>query len=237
MGEAFKSLELANVRIEREGKNLLGSLDLKLETSGITAILGHNGSGKSLFIRACHGQFALTSGNVLWNGRLAAQSRRNRSLVFQNTPILRRSVKANVEFALVAHGVKRQERAGLLQTVLHNSRLESLIHSPAASLSGGEKQRMALARAMVTNPQVILLDEPSASLDPASTKELEAMVKQISASGVKILIATHDLAQARRLADDVIVFGNGKVLAQEAATGFFERDHEGEVADYLEGRL
>ncbi len=96
---------------------------------------------------------------------------------------------------------------------------------------------MALARALVTRPQVVLLDEPSASLDPASTKELEASVRAVAKSGVKVLIATHDLMQARRLADDVLVFGEGKLLVQEDAKAFFNKTHAGAVADFLEGRL
>jgi tungstate transport system ATP-binding protein len=117
------------------------------------------------------------------------------------------------------------------------SRLADRASAPAASLSGGERQRMSLARAWVTEPSVIILDEPAASLDPASTKELETLVREISTSGVKVIIATHDLAQARRLADEVLMFGHGKLLAHEPAEYFFSKQHVGEIAKYLEGRL
>lgn len=237
MKEGFKNLTLQNAEMRHHGKRLLGPLTLTLDTQGITAILGHNGAGKSVFMYLAHGQNAPTSGTVLWNGQSAQESRNWRSFMFQNTPVLRRSVRANVEFPLIAQSIPKADRADRVAVALEQARLSARALAPAASLSGGEKQRMALARALVTRPQVILLDEPSASLDPASTKELEASVKQIAASGVKVLIATHDLMQARRMADDVLVFGDGNLLVQENAHDFFERPHKGAVADFLEGRL
>lgn len=237
MKDGFKALTLQAVEVRRGGKRLLGPVDLTLASQGITAILGHNGAGKSLFLQLCHGQFQASKGRVLWNDLSALDTRGCRSLMFQNTPLMRRSVAANVEFPLIAQGTPKTERATRINKALSVSRLSQNPSAPAASLSGGEKQRMALARALVTRPQVILLDEPSASLDPASTKELEAIVKEVAASGVKVLIATHDLMQARRLADDVLVFGEGKLLVQEDAESFFGTSHKGPVGDFLEGRI
>lgn len=237
MSGGFKSLTLRAVEIHRDGKFLLGPLDFELVTAGITAILGHNGAGKSLFLQLCHGQFRATTGSVLWDGSHARTTRKSRSYMFQNTPLMRRSVADNVEFPLIVHGVPKAERIMRVAEALNSARLTKKSLVPAASLSGGEKQRMALARALVTRPEVILLDEPAASLDPASTKELEASVRDIAATGVKVLIATHNLMQARRIADDVLVFGEGKLLAQEAANSFFERTHKAAVAGFLEGRL
>jgi tungstate transport system ATP-binding protein len=237
MKDAFKTLTLENLEVRRDGKRLLGPLDFSLATQGITAILGHNGAGKSLFLHVCHGQFAASQGTVNWNGLPVADTRSCRSLMFQNTPLMRRSVAANVEFPLITQGIPKAERAARVNEALTIARLSQNPSAPAASLSGGEKQRMALARALVTRPQVVLLDEPSASLDPASTKELEASVRAVAKSGVKVLIATHDLMQARRLADDVLVFGEGKLLVQEDAKAFFNKTHAGAVADFLEGRL
>lgn len=237
MDSGFTTLTLDGVEVSRGGKRLLGPLNFTLATSGITAILGHNGAGKSLFIKVCHGQFPTTAGEILWNGLGVEDTRQCRSLMFQNTPLLRRSVFANIEFPLTAHGVARTDRKGRVVEALKIARLEHRAATPAASLSGGEKQRMALARAWVTRPQVILLDEPSASLDPASTKELEESVRTVAATGVKVLIATHDLMQARRLADDLLVFGEGALLVHEPADDFFNRPHSGAVGDFLEGRL
>ncbi len=233
----FENLTLHGAALMRGGRRLLGPLDLTLDTSGITAILGHNGAGKSLFIQMCHGQFPPSAGRIAWNGADAITSRRERSFMFQNTPLLRRSVFANVEFPLVAQGIPRAERHRRTHLALQTARLDQQSNAPAASLSGGERQRMALARAIVTDPQVILLDEPAANLDPASTLALESMVLAVAAKGTKVLIATHDLPQARRLAADVLVFGLGKLLVQQDARSFFNTQHDGAVADYLEGRL
>ena len=237
MKDAFQTLTLQNVVVRRGGKRLLGPLNFNLSTHGITAVLGHNGAGKSLFLHVCHGQFPPSAGTIKWNGLQVSDTRKCRSLLFQNTPLMRRSVAANVEFPLIALGIPKTERALRVTEALTIARLSNTPSAPAASLSGGEKQRMALARALVTRPQVVLLDEPSASLDPASTKELEASVRAVANSGVKVLIATHDLMQARRLADDVLVFGEGNLLVQEDAVTFFNRTHSGVVADFLEGRL
>ena len=237
MNGGFKSLTLQNSEVYRNGTRMLGPLNFSLETQGITTILGHNGAGKSLFLQLAHGQFQTFKGAVLWNGLPVSDTRNCRSFMFQNTPLMRRSVAANVEFPLIARSIPKNERLVQVKQALTTARLHHVALSPAASLSGGEKQRMALARALVTRPQVVLLDEPSASLDPASTKELEASVKEIAASGVKVLIATHDLMQARRLANDVLVFGEGKLLVQESAGTFFGKSHDGPVGDFLEGRL
>jgi len=237
MAGQFQSLVLKSARVERGAKTLLGPLDLTLTTPGITAILGHNGAGKSLFIKLCHGQFRASDGVVLWNGQPAETTRRNRSFMFQETPLLRRSVAANVEYPLIAYNVAKPERTARVAAALHKARLTDHSTAPVASLSGGEKQRLALARAWVTRPQVILLDEPSASLDPASTKELEGLVQEISATGVKVLMATHDLRQAQRLAGDVLIFGAGQVIAQETTAAAFGTTQTGAVADFMEGRL
>lgn len=237
MEPSFKSLELQNATVVIDGKTLLGPLDFTLASTGITAILGHNGAGKSLFLKLCHGQFAPSGGAALWNGQPATQTRACRSFMFQTPPLLRRSVAANIEFPLIAQNVPKSKRTARVAEALEKSRLTKHAITPAASLSGGEKQRLALARAWVTRPQVIMLDEPSASLDPASTKELEASVLKIAASGVKVFIATHDLQQARRMADDVLVFGEGALLTHETTEALFSNQHHGPLADFLDGVL
>ncbi len=233
----FQTLTLTAAKVIRDGQTLLGPLDLTLESKGITAILGHNGAGKSLFLKLTHGQFSPDQGRVEWNGNSAQSTRRQRSFMFQNAPLLRRSVTANVEYPLAVQGIAKPERQSRVAEALEKSRLTHRATTPAASLSGGERQRMALARAWVTRPQVILLDEPSASLDPASAKELENMVREIAASGVKVLIATHDLAQAKRLAVDILMFGEGQFLAQSPTDSFFAEKQSDAIADFLEGRL
>ncbi len=203
------------------GKQLLGPVSLQLSASGITAILGANGAGKSLFLHLCHGLILPASGKVNWDGSSAQATRKQRGFVFQHTPVMRRSVAANVEFPLLAQGMDRARRRVKVADILAQAQLADQARQPAASLSGGERQRMALARAIVTDPKVLILDEPSASLDPDSTEGLEAFIRAIAASGTRIIFATHDLAQAERLADDVVHFDHGELTKIAAAKDYF----------------
>ncbi len=229
-------LSFDKVSVYRNGKAILGPLDVALQADGITCLLGPNGAGKSVFLNLCHGMYAPDKGTVEWNGVAAVSTRMDRSFMFQSAAVMRRSVWANVAFPLVAQKVPRPERLERVLEALAFARLVDQASQPAASLSGGEKQRMALARAWVTRPKVILLDEPAANLDPGSTHALESMLHDIATkSGV--IIATHNLPQARRLARHVLVFTNGKLAANMAADSFFNQSHTGQVADYLEGRI
>ena len=202
-------------------KRLIGPMSIELRETGVTAILGANGAGKSLFLKLCHGLIAPTVGSIMWNGFAPEFGRKERGYMFQQTPIMRRSVAANVEFPLIAAGVKRGERLRLVADALQAARLTDKADQPAAALSGGERQRMALARAMVLRPNVLLLDEPSASLDPESTLAMEAMIRGAASTGKRVLLATHDWAQAQRLASDVVLLQKGMLTADESADSFF----------------
>ena len=229
-------LSFKNVSVCRNGDEILGPVNLQMDASGITCLLGPNGAGKSVFLNLCHGMFAPDKGTVKWGDASAISTRNERSFMFQTAAVMRRSVWANVLFPLKAQGAPLAERADRVAEALEFARLSDKAKQPAASLSGGEKQRMALARAWVTRPNVILLDEPAANLDPGSTGALEAMLMNIAkTSGV--IIATHNLPQAQRLADQVLVFVGGKLRANSDAGTFFDADHSGPVDDYLEGRI
>ncbi|MEX0971377.1 MAG: ATP-binding cassette domain-containing protein [Paracoccaceae bacterium] len=230
-------LEMTAARYIVRNKTLLGPLDLSLASAGITCILGPNGAGKSLFLALAHGMIVPHQGHVMWNGQPAADTRQSRGFVFQSTPVLRRSVRANLAFPLAARRCPAKDRAARVEQALHDARLMQHADSPAAALSGGERQRLALAQAMVARPTAVLLDEPGASLDPASAKLLEDMVRAVAASGTKVILATHDLPAARRLADDVLVFIGGQLAMQAGAEGFFAGTHGPAVMDYLEGRI
>jgi tungstate transport system ATP-binding protein len=230
-------LQVSGAEVADNGLRLLGPISLRLNSPGITVILGPNGAGKSLFLRLVHGLLPPSAGEVRWNGVAAQDSRSTRGFVFQNTPTMRRSVFANVAFPLVAAGVNGHARRERVTRALQQARLAAHAHVPAARLSGGERQRMALARAIVARPGVVLLDEPAANLDPASTKELEAMLQAVSAGGTKILIATHDLAQARRLADEVLFFDQGHLADHASVAEFFDAPSTAAARRYLDGVL
>lgn len=230
-------LKITEGRFSAEGKQLLGPINLAQECTGIVAVLGPNGAGKSLFLSLCHGTLNGASGQVLWNDTPAEQSRHTRGFMSQQVAVLRRSVFANVEFALQAQGVQRANRANRVRESLQQARLTDQALAPAATLSGGEQRRMALARALVGKPSLVLMDEPSAGLDPASSKELEEMVQRSVASGVNVLMVIHDIAQARRLANHVMFFSHGQLVENSSADSFFTNPKSDAAQAYLEGRL
>jgi tungstate transport system ATP-binding protein len=220
-----------------DGKLFLGPLDLTQDCTGVTAVLGANGAGKSLFLSLCQGMISPTSGTVTWDHASAAKTRSKRGIVFQSPTLLRRSVYDNVAFALLATGVDKSQIAPRVDAALARVNLSDKSHAPAGALSGGEGQRMALARAIVNAPDVLLLDEPSSALDPASVRQFEEIVKQIAVQGVAVFIATHDIGQAKRLAHDILFLDMGKIKEHSLADSFFTSPKSNAAQRYLEGRL
>lgn len=214
-------LEIADLNLRRDDVLRLSVPEMHSDVTGVFAILGHNGAGKSLFLRMVHGILAPDSGQITWDGVAASQSRRRRGFMFQSPPRLRRSVADNVAFPLLAQGMSGKDAKARVADALAAHGLAELAAQPAATLSGGEAQRMALARALVTGPDVVLMDEPCANLDPAATRLVEDTIRRIVAGGVAVLISTHDLAQARRLATDVVLFDQGHVAFHGTADAFF----------------
>ena len=217
------------------GKPLVNGLDLELSDSGITAIMGPNGAGKSLFIRLLHGLLQPQAGTISWNGDPAsAETRSRQAMVFQHPVLLRRSVAGNLDFALKVAGNADARRRDELLVM---AGLADKAKQAARALSGGEQQRLALVRALASSPQMLFLDEPTASLDPSSTAAIEHLVLDARRAGVKILLVTHDAGQARRLADDVVFIHAGRVSEHTPSRTFFAQPASGEARDYLAGKL
>jgi tungstate transport system ATP-binding protein len=198
-------------------------------------VMGPNGAGKSLLLRLLHGLLTPSSGQVLWHGRpLDDDLRRRQAMVFQRPVLLRRSVAANIRFVLKLRGLAAPERTA---EILHEVGLGKQAGQPARLLSGGEQQRLSLARALALEPEVLLLDEPTASLDPASTAAIETIVQGAHRRGTKVIFVTHDIGQARRLADDVVFLNRGRLLEHTPAPQFFGNPVSQPARDYLAGRL
>ena len=215
------------------GAELLHGIDLVLEAGAPSMIIGPNGSGKSLLLRLLHGLLPPGAGRVTWQGRAAPRA----AMVFQRPVMLRRSVRANVAYPLPLAGVPSAERADRVAQALALVGLTELVDRPARRLSGGEQQRLALARAAALRPEVLFLDEPCASLDPAATAAAERIIQDISSQGCKIVMATHDLGQARRLAGEVVFLHRGRVWEHSPAGQFFETPATPEAAAFLRGDL
>ncbi|MFQ5718882.1 MAG: ATP-binding cassette domain-containing protein [Acidobacteriota bacterium] len=217
--------------------SLLRRLSFEVFDDPCTIVLGPNGAGKSLTLRICHGLLRPTSGAVRWRGAAGRDAPRHQAMVFQRPILLRRSALRNVCYALALRGVPRAARADQAHAALAAAGLAPLTHRPARALSIGEQQRLALARAWAVNPQVLFLDEPTASLDPAAMHAIEKVIVGIQQSGTRIVMTTHDLGQARRLAHAVIFLHHGKVLEHGPAARFFACPRTPEARSFLEGNL
>jgi tungstate transport system ATP-binding protein len=234
---AILPLTLREVCFAAGGELLIDHLSYTCRGAPCTIVLGANGAGKSLLLRLCHGLLAPSSGEIHWNGLMPEAARHHQAMVFQRPVLLRRSVAANVSYALKVHGVPRRQRQMALTTALEQAGLLDLAARPARVLSGGEQQRLALARAWALKPQVLLLDEPTASLDPAATRAVESLLTRVQQSGTRVIMTTHDLGQARRLADEVVFLHRGRLLEHGPADAFFRDPQSKEAAAFLDGRL
>jgi tungstate transport system ATP-binding protein len=157
--------------------------------------------------------------------------------MLQRPVMLRRSVAANIRYALAAAGAPRARREQRTVELLSQVGLESLADRPARRLSGGEQQRLSLARALARNPDLLLLDEPTASLDPAATKAIEDLVRAICARDIKVVIATHDLGEAKRLAGEIVLLHRGSVIESGPADAFFAAPKTENAKKFVAGEL
>jgi tungstate transport system ATP-binding protein len=230
-------LTLEGVVFEVGARRIIDGVSLTLERGPRTVILGPNGAGKSVLLRLCHGLLRPTSGAVKWNSQEIPGGPRRQAMVFQRPVMLRRSALRNVTYALGLARVPRRERERRAREALAKVGLDRVAGSPARVLSGGEQQRLALARVWALHPEIIFLDEPTASLDPAATGEVESVVNALHHAGTKIVLVTHNLGQARRFGDDILFVHQGRLVERAPAGRFFRRPASREAAQFLEGEL
>lgn len=217
------------------GKPLLSGITLRIDVGRRLIVMGANGAGKSLLLRLCHGLIDPTSGRRVWasgEGRAEAQA-----MVFQRPVLLRRSVAANLDYPLTLKGLARAARAATVARTLDRFGLTPLADRPARLLSGGEQQRLALARAWAMRPEVLFLDEPTSALDPSATRIIEQMILGFAAEGIAIVMTTHDMGQARRLAEDVAFLHRGRLIEHRPAPSFFADPQSAEARAFLAGDL
>lgn len=230
-------LRLDGVSFSAGGRAILDNISAEIGAGPNTMILGANGAGKSVLMRLMHGLLAPTAGRIDWSDPDRGRARRLQAMVFQRPVMLRRSARANVIFALRAAGIARVERERRADEALQEVGLSHLAGRPAKVLSGGEQQRLALARAWALHPEVLFLDEPTASLDPSATREIETVIKAFDASGTKIVMATHNLGQAQRLGDEVLFIHQGRLIERAPVETFFKRPASSEAAAFIKGEL
>ena len=218
------------------GKDLiLDKVSCSIKNNSITAVIGPNGAGKSIFLQTINGLTNIDNGKITFNKIYNYDEIRNKqAMVFQTPTLLRRNVKSNMDFV---SNVKNKNGKLIIKNILKRVGLEGYDNKPARLLSGGEKQRLSLARALLIEPLVLLLDEPTANLDPFSLKLIEEIILEESKKGTTIILTTHDMAQAKRLASDIIFFNKGKILEQTDANVFFRNPLTKEAKKYINGEI
>jgi tungstate transport system ATP-binding protein len=230
-------LLLEDVSFVAGGRTIIAGVSCELAAGPRTVILGPNGAGKSVLMRLCHGLLAPTSGRIVWQGGGDERRPRAQAMVFQRPVMLRRSALHNVTYGLSLAGVARAVRERRAREVLARVGLDAAAGRPARVLSGGEQQKLALARAWALEPEVLFLDEPTANLDPGATREVERIVEQIHSSGTKIVMTTHDLGQARRLADEILFMSGGRLTERASVEPFFAQPATAAAAAFIKGEL
>jgi tungstate transport system ATP-binding protein len=230
-------LSLEDVSFVAGGRAIIDRLSCEFALGPRTVILGPNGSGKSVLMRLCHGLLTPTSGRIVWRGTADERRPRAQAMVFQRPVMLRRTALGNVTYGLKLAGVPSAECDRRAHEMLEAVGLISVAGRPARVLSGGEQQKLALARAWALTPEVLFLDEPTANLDPSATREVERIVDQIHMSGTKIVMTTHDLAQARRLADEILFISGGRLVDHAPVERFFAQPSTPEASAFIKGEL
>jgi tungstate transport system ATP-binding protein len=227
-------LEVSGLCYEAGGRQLVRDVSFRLESGSRSVILGPNGAGKSLTLRMCHGLLRPSAGTVRWQLNPAAL---HQAMVFQRPVMLRRTARANLEYPLAVRGMKTAERAERIAEALRRTGLSHIAETPARLASVGEQQRLALARAWLLRPEVLFLDEPTASLDPSATRAVEAIIQDIFNAGTKIVLTTQDLGQVRRLGDEVLFLYGGRLLEHAPVDRFFEAPETPQARAFIKGEL
>ncbi|MFK7901457.1 MAG: ATP-binding cassette domain-containing protein [Nitratireductor sp.] len=219
--------------------SLINEASFNISSSGVSAIMGPNGAGKSLLLRLIAKLIKPTSGTLEFL-KSAQKSNPEIAIVFQKPVLLRRSVRANLEHALNAVNGNDKDKTQIknqIDELLRQAQLSEIADRPARVLSGGEQQRLALVRALASNPKILLLDEATASLDPSATALIEKIIKDTAKNDTKIIMITHDFGQAKRLSNDIIFMAKGKVLEQQKTSDFFKKPITKQAKAYLDGKL
>jgi len=220
-----------------DGKAIVEEVSFAIHDPGLTALLGPNGAGKSSLLKLCHDLLPLSSGSIRWGDAAVREVQQRQAMVFQRPVLLRRSAAENIDHVLKLRGASAAERARVIEESLEWAGLADIADMPARNLSGGEQQSLTIARAWALNPEVLLLDEPTANLDPAATRRVEVLIRSFVEAGKKVFMATHNIAQAQRLADEVLFLNYGRLLEHAPAKQFMAGPSDPLAARFIAGEL
>ena len=233
--KSLTPIVVSNLSILLGEIKILDKINCKIHNESIIAILGPNGAGKSMFLKSINGLIGVESRKIYFNSReINDHIRKDMALVFQKPTLLRRTVLENMQFVLEKKNkISNLQITNLLQRV----GLDIYKYKPARLLSGGEQQRLSLARALLINPSLLLLDEPTANLDPYSLNLIEEIILDENKKGKTIILTTHDMGQAKRLAKEILFFNKGKLLEQTKVINFFKKPKTKEAQSYINGKI
>lgn len=236
MAEPMFPLVAEQAQVRRRGKVLVGPVDLTLQDQGTTIVIGPNGAGKTSLLKMLHGILRMNGGDLRWACPMA-EAQRRQAFVFQSPVMMRRSVVDNIAFPLQLIGTKRKEARARAAAWAERISLGDALDRPATLLSGGERQKLALARALIREPDVLFLDEPCASLDGRATREIEEILQQTASEGTRLIMSTHNMGQAQRLADEVIFVLQGRIHEFSPAAEFFSGPRTAQAKAFLRGDI
>lgn len=236
MVSALFPLHLSAATVRRKGKVLVGPVDLTLGADGLTMVIGPNGSGKTSLLKMLHGILRLSDGRVTW-ACPTVEAQREQAFVFQTPVMLRRTVLENLIYPLRLRGVTKSDARARAGEWVARIGLSDAALRPAVVLSGGERQKLALARALILDPALLFLDEPCAALDGAAMREIETLLQEASRAGTRLIMSTHDMGQARRLASEVVFILHGRVHEFGAAETFFADPKTAQARAFLNGDI
>ena len=229
-------LTLENATAHMRGKKLVGPLSLMLAPKGFTMVIGPNGAGKTTLLRLMHGLQRCSGGSVRW-AVPEAHARNRQAFVFQSPIMMRRSVADSLAYPLRLRGMSRAAAHKKVAACAESFGLADLLENWAPMLSGGEKQKLSLARALITEPDILFLDEPCASLDGRATREIETILQQVQARGTRLVMSSHNMGQVRRMAQDVIFMLHGKVHEHSDVEPFFAAPSTPEAKAFINGDI
>ena len=231
-------IEIKDLKFCHNGRVLLSVEHLSIDSPGITVIVGPNGAGKSLLLKLIQGIVLPSAGQIRLNGLPISDKRQSQSMVLQTPILMRLSVYQNMSMCFERKNffISASEKQKIID-ILSRVGLGNKLSAPAKLLSGGEKQKLSLARSLISNPSILLVDEPTSTIDPNTTMLIEGLIKDQSKKGTKIIFVTHDIHQAFRLANDAIMIYQGKIVEQENVISFFENPKSDFTKNYLAGKL
>ena len=225
--DALVKIHRASVIVN--GKSLLSEIDLTIVEGESVVVLGANGAGKSTLLKLCNGLITPSNGSV------QTPPLHQQSLIFQRPALLQRSVLDNVRYVLSVRGIAEPACSEQARRALAACNLSAISNQSARSLSGGEQQRLSLARAWACEPRLLLADEPTANLAPTAMRDVETLLHTVQSGGTTLVLTTHNVAQAKRIARRIIFLDSGKIVEDRPAADFFVSPHSAAARTYLEG--